>query len=115
MWVFTETGFVSVVSQFNKDETLCIRARDYESIDPIAKQINRVISHTPESDYPYRLENVEKSDFILFLMQSVDLLSYKNFKNQVHATRGSDFAQALTKVWSTMQDVEDYEARRYIR
>ncbi len=115
MWVFTETGFLSAVSQFNDKEKLCVRARDAESLDPLAKQIGQIIEHSPDRDYPYRLQNVNKSDFLLFLMQSVDLLDYENFKNHVYTMRGKDYAHALGKVWSAMHDVEDFEARRYIR
>lgn len=115
MWIFTETGFLSAVQEKNNPETLVVRARDYPSLDPLAKQLGQVIRHTPESDYPYRLDHVSKSDFILFLMQTVDALSYTNYKSQAQATLQPEFAPALSKVWSIMQDVEDYEARRYIR
>lgn len=115
MWVFTETGFVSAVQEYKNKDQLVVRARDGESLMPLAKITGKIISHSPDRDYPYRLEEVSKSDFILFLMQSVDVVEYRNFKNQVHATRGKEYASALGKVWSAMHDVEDYEARRYIR
>jgi hypothetical protein len=38
-------------------------------------------------------------------------IEYKNFKSEVAATRGYDFAQPLMKVWSAMHDVEDENAR----
>ena len=115
MWVFTETGFVSAVQHYKNPDALCVRARDGESLSPLAKITGKVIEHSPERDYPYRLEGVSKSDFILLLMQSIDVLEYTNFKNQVHATRGTEYASALGKVWSAMHDVEDFEARRYIQ
>jgi hypothetical protein len=38
-------------------------------------------------------------------------ISYKNFKSEVAATRGYDFAHPLMKVWSAMHEVEDQSAR----
>ena len=114
MWIFSETGFISAVQEFKDPDSLVVRARDYASLEQLAKSLGRVIEHTPENDYPYRLHDVSKSDFILFLMQTVDVLSYTNFKSQAKATLQPEFTGALSKVWSVMHDVEDYEARRYI-
>jgi len=38
-------------------------------------------------------------------------ITYKNFKSEVAATRGYDFAHPLMKVWSAMHEVEDAGAR----
>jgi hypothetical protein len=38
-------------------------------------------------------------------------ITYKNFKSEVSATRGYDFAHPLMKVWSAMHEVEDAGAR----
>jgi hypothetical protein len=38
-------------------------------------------------------------------------ITYKNFKSEVSATRGHDFAHPLMKVWSAMHEVEDSDAR----
>ena len=52
MWIFTNAGFVSVVSNGND---LMIRARDRESLEPIAESDKLEIIATPENDYPYRI------------------------------------------------------------
>ena len=52
MWLFTNTGFVSAVSN-GKD--LTIRARDKESLAPIAQSAQVEIIATPTNDYPYRV------------------------------------------------------------
>jgi hypothetical protein len=39
-------------------------------------------------------------------------ITYKNFKSEVAATRGYEFAHPLMKVWSAMHEVEDLSSRR---
>ncbi len=85
MWLFTNTGFVSAVST---GAELMVRSRDRESLEPLAEAAKSEIISTPSNDYPY-----------------------KNFKSEVAATRGYDFAHPLMKVWSAMHEVEDQSAR----
>lgn len=110
MWIFTETGFVSAVRKHG-DADLSVRARDRDSLEPLQRQAGGQIVHTPLADYPYRLM-VNPSVFAAWLTDSVADLDYSNFKSQVAATRGYDYAHALSGVWSTMHDVEDAEARQ---
>ena len=114
MWVFTDSGFISAVRPSGDHDNVLVRARDAESLDALAKMAGQVIEHSPERDYPYRI-TASNEVFAKFLTENVDFMDYTNFKNQVLATRGSYYAKALSSVWSTMHDVEDDEARRYIR
>jgi hypothetical protein len=52
MWLFTNTGFVSAVSN---GKSLMVRARDGESREPIAESAKTEILATPQNDYPYRV------------------------------------------------------------
>ena len=114
MWIFTDSGFISAVRPSGDHDNVMVRARDAESLDDLAKMVGQVIEHSPERDYPYRI-TASNEVFAKFLTDNIDFMHYTNFKNQVLATRGKDYAKALGSVWSTMHDVEDYEARRYIR
>ena len=114
MWVFTESGFISAVRPSGDHNKVLVRARDAESLEVLAKMADQVIEHSPDRDYPYRIKVINEV-FAIFLTNSVDFMDYTNFKSQVNSTRGSEFAAALGTVWSTMHDVEDYEARRFIR
>ena len=114
MWVFTDSGFISAVRPSGDHDNVLVRARDAESLDALAKMAGQVIEHSPERDYPYRI-TASNEVFAKFLTENVDFMDYTNFKNQVLATRGTYYAKALSSVWSTMHDVEDDEARRYIR
>ncbi len=111
MWLFTNTGFVSAVSN-GKD--LMVRARDRESLQPIAEAANTEIITTPQNDYPYRVV-VSHEFFANWVAHMARGIAYKNFKSEVAATRGYEFAHPLMKVWSAMHEVEDKEAREPIK
>ena len=107
MWLFTYTGFVSAVSNGND---LMVRARDRESLEPIAESAKTEIISTPQNDYPYRVI-VTHEFFAKWVAHMASNITYKNFKSEVAATRGYDFAHTLIKVWSAMHEVEDHHAR----
>ena len=107
MWLFTNTGFVSAVSN-GKD--LMVRARDRESLQPIADSADTEIIATPQNDYPYRVV-VSHEFFANWVAHIARGIVYKNFKSEVAATRGYEFAHPLMKVWSAMHEVEDGGAR----
>lgn len=107
MWLFTNTGFVSAVSN-GKD--LMVRARDKESLVPIAESAKTEIISTPRNDYPYRVI-VTHDFFAKWVAHMASNITYKNFKSEVAATRGHEFAHPLMKVWSAMHEVEDQYAR----
>ena len=107
MWLFTNTGFVSAVSN-GKD--LMVRARDKESLMPIAESAKTEIISTPQNDYPYRVI-VTHDFFAKWVSHMASDITYKNFKSEVADTRGYGFAKPLNKVWSVMHEVEDAQAR----
>ena len=107
MWLFTNTGFVSAVSN-GKD--LMVRARDKESLLAIAESARTEIISTPQNDYPYRVI-VTHEFFAKWVAHMASNITYKNFKSEVATTRGYEFAHPLMKVWSAMHEVEDLEAR----
>ena len=114
MWVFTETGFVSAVQNRDNPDYLVVRARDRQSLQTLADICDVEIKTSQGSDYPYRVF-ISKADFTSWMNDNIDFLGYDNFKNRVAITRGKEYAHALGSVWSTMHDVEDYEARRFIQ
>ena len=110
MWIFTETGFVSAVRTEPGSDVIRVRSRDAASLQPILELCDAEISRTPHRDYPYRVE-LSTADFAKFLTWAVLTMDYTNYKSQVHATRGYDFAHVLSEVWSIMHGVEDEDAR----
>jgi len=110
MWVFTDTGFLSAVCTERGSNKIKVRSRDLESLRPLIDKTGSDVIKTPNADYPYRVI-ISKDEFGVFLAMSLELMEYTNFKSEVQATRGYDFAHALSSVWSTMHDVEDASAR----
>ena len=110
MWVFTESGFVSVIRHHSEDGKLVIRARDHQSLEGLANAIGLDIEPTPGSDYPYRTVTDDNA-FATWLSKQVMRIDYTNYKDRMEVARGHDFAGALLGVWSTMRQVEDPEAR----
>jgi hypothetical protein len=108
MWLFTTSGFISIIE---KDANhLAVRARDSLSLSPLAQSYDVVIRRTPTADYPYRVF-ITKDQFKNWLSNQPGQIQYKNFKSEVTITRGKKFSNALLKVWSAMHLVEDQEAR----
>lgn len=112
MWIFTSSGFISAVRNPN-DRTIVVRSRDKASLTPISKATKADIRKTPLADYPYRLE-IGHDQFAEWVKNQVLNINYKNFKSEVALTNGRGFATALTKVWSTMHEIEDAKARERI-
>ena len=110
MWIFTDSGFVSAVCTERGSSKIKVRSRDLESLRPLIDQTGSDVIKTPNADYPYRVI-ISKDEFGVFLAMSLELMEYTNFKSEVQATRGYDFAHALSSVWSTMHEVEDSSAR----
>ena len=108
MWLFTSSGFISIVE---KDaDRLAVRARDSLSLSSLAQSYGVEIRTTPTADYPYRIF-ITKDQFKNWLSNQPGQIEYKNFKSQVSITRGKNFANALLKVWSAMHAIEDLQAR----
>jgi len=107
MWLFTDTGFVSAVSD---GSDLMVRSRDRESLEPLAAVAKVEIKKTPNNDYPYRV-HVKHEVFAEWVALMARNIRYGNFKSEVSATRGDEFAHALMLVWSTMHQIEDMQSR----
>ena len=108
MWLFTSSGFISVVE---KDaDYLAVRARDVLSLTSLVQSYGVEIRSTPTADYPYRIF-ITKDQFKNWLSNQPGQIDYKNFKSEVSITRGKNFANALLKVWSAMHAIEDLQAR----
>ena len=110
MWLFSETGFISMVRHRDDTDMFVVRARDRKSLVPLAARAGAEILVTADADYPYR---VFASEAVVAeqLMQSLRNLNYPNFKSQVAKTRGADYAYRLHDVWQVMLESEDPEAK----
>ena len=101
MWVFTETGFVSVVRKNDRPDLYTVRSRDRKSLEPLAAMAKVEIVASPLGDYPYRAF-VEPAVFAEWLADQASQIEYSNFKSRVSQTRGLDYTDALHDVWVAM-------------
>ena len=110
MWLFTETGFVSAVINTKNPGIVAVRARDKQSLAPVAASFGLDILRSPEGDYPYRVF-VQREQFAQWAFDAVMNLGYRNFKARVFETRGYEYAHELGRVWSVMLETEDVDSR----
>jgi hypothetical protein len=112
MWIFTQTGFVSVVRNESDDGLMHVRARDAESLKELATLSGEAVAKTPNGDYPYRID-IPEMVLVSWLTASVGAIDYlTNFKGRVGQVRGWNFAEPLHTVWDAMRMAEDGEARQ---
>lgn len=96
MWLFTRTGFVSIVEHRDDPDTLVVRSRfagHIRRIFPDAK-----VFKTPEADYLYRAY-VPRRTVAEALYKAVEAIDYPNFKNAVGERAYHD---ACSDVWATL-------------
>lgn len=111
MWIFTDTGFISIVRNPGLfPDKLHVRSRDRHSLVSLSEATGQEIRRSPHGDYTYRVY-VTVEQFNEWMFARTAELEYKNFKNQVAKTRGSNFAYLLHDVWSVMLGAQDAAAR----
>jgi hypothetical protein len=106
MWLFSETGFVSVVQDPQDKNKMVVRARDEESLKPLVDSYDVKIVKLKNRDYPARVF-LTREQFVDWLVGVGETLDYTNYKNAATASRGYEFARPLHSVWSTMLELED--------
>jgi hypothetical protein len=106
MWLFSETGFVSVVQDPKDKNKMVVRARDEESLKPLVDNYDVKIVKLKNRDYPARVF-LTREQFVDWLVEVGETLQYTNYKNAATASRGYEFARPLHSVWSTMLELED--------
>jgi hypothetical protein len=103
MWLFTQTGFFSVVQDYNDKAKLHIRSRFREDLERLrARYIPKLaIKHTPRADYAYRAE-ISRRDYVLLAGALAAAVDYPNFKDRVTDEQGHDRHMLYMDVWTTM-------------
>jgi len=105
MFLFTETGLLSVVEHFENPDVFVVRARDEESLRGLCEAAETAIMATPASDFPFRI-HVGRDVFAEWLLEQVSELSYTNYESHIAQTRGHQFTEALHEVWAAMHAIE---------
>jgi hypothetical protein len=103
MWIFSETGFVSVVAHRDDDDTFLVRSRDRKSLETLSKVSKAGIIETVDSDYPFRVY-ISRDSFAKWSADQIKKLDYPNYKGRMYTAR-PEFGNALHDVWEDMHQV----------
>jgi hypothetical protein len=116
MWLFTEIGFFSIVSnRTDGGKTIMVRARRHEDIHAMAARFREVgedtprVHETPGNDYPYRII-VDPVSFAGVMGSLVGDIRYPNFKDHVHKKGSVNYVELLHDVWQRVFDRLDPRA-----
>lgn len=110
MWLFSETGFVSVVKDIEEKGGLVARARDERSLEGLSGAAGAPIVNTPGRDYPLRVF-LERETFSDWVANQIEALDYTNYKSRMWQKRGVQFAEPLHEVWAAMHGISSPESR----
>lgn len=98
MWVFLNTGPVSVVAHKDKEGVLLVRARKREHLEAALGDVDAEIFELPSADYRFRAEAPAR-DWSARLAQLTESIEYPNFKNSI---RDPEVATVAHQVWSVI-------------
>jgi len=101
MWIFTSTGFVSVVVHRDDDTRLVVRGRDRASLASLRARTDAPLDPWQGHDYAHRVV-VTRAEFEAWLATEVEAITYTNFKTSAQLRRGGRYAQVLHDVWEVM-------------
>jgi hypothetical protein len=115
MWVFTQHGFVSVVSSLQDPKVVMVRARDRKSLEQFIEALEGTDPFTGETleivassytDYPFRVI-CSRSAVSQYLADEALSIDYSNFKSRVTITRGHQWHDVLMSIWSRALGLSD--------
>lgn len=120
MWVFTRTGFYTVVENQKDKSTVLLRARvrtdmrdfldSYVYTGKEATKSQYKISFHLNYDYPYRVI-LPKSVFAKAMEQASMDIDYEKFKEAVRKEQGPARSNFYTMIWSKLIDLEKDKSR----
>ena len=109
MWIFSRTGFVSIVAHKSQPGKLVVRARVREDLEQFAKLLDDItgeghaVTETPGRDYRFRT-TATKDAVAQALARQVADLDYTNFKDAVHGDPQRD--STYLDVWGAMHRLQ---------
>lgn len=125
MWLFTKTGFVSIVEKAGDHEaqTVTVRSRDLESLEVMREDIYKLyeyelgeaeITKNAGTDYTYRMV-ITKEELRRYMVAIVDGIDYDNFKSEIVPNRknsggeesGKKWHDTLMKIWNATFGISD--------
>ena len=122
MWIFSVTGFYSVVTDSMRKGRVLIRARTKTDLDNLSRLHRQVCPSMEPSildeagDYRWSL-SITKDDWVTLVGVLAAAVNYSNFKDAVHKRKDQrSKAAAYLEIWRVMRQVafdgEERGARR---
>jgi len=107
MWLFTTSGFLSIVCDRDHPGDLLVRARTREDIEAFCAAAPDAPAPTesPDRDYRWRTR-VPAAAFATYLAAQGVAIDYPNFKDAVAERQGRDRAHRYAQVGRTMLDLQ---------
>lgn len=103
MWIFSPTGFLSVVADPANPNRLLVRSRFKEDIEHVIDTAEGAtpLQVTPHRDYGYRT-TVPRGELADLVADQVDGIDYGNFKAHVDRVVGRARETLYAEVWAVM-------------
>jgi hypothetical protein len=107
VWLFTKTGYFSVVQDRDDASVLHIRARFREDLERLKKDYapGLAIHHTPRADYAYR-GTLTRQQYVMVVAALAANVDYPNFKDKVTEEQGRERHNLYMDVWTTMSNAQ---------
>lgn len=107
MWLFTTSGFFSVVAHRGDRHTVLVRARAEEDLENLRSQHLPGIDivENDGSDYRWRAY-VPRADWERVAARLAAEVDYPNFKDAVAERQGHERAERYMRIWSVMRGLQ---------
>jgi hypothetical protein len=106
MWIFTTSGFLSIVAHHDDPAQRLVRARTREDLAAFCEATGAPApTETPARDYRWRTV-VPQEVLADHLAREATAIDYGNFKAAVGARQGHDRARRYHDVWDVMHDLQ---------
>lgn len=107
MWIFTISGFYSIVADRQRPGHALVRARVREDIDAFCARTDAPPAiETPDRDYRFRT-SVPYATLAADLAAQAEAIDYPNFKSEVAAKQGHDRARRYGRIWSVLHELQE--------
>lgn len=105
MWLFTQSGFFSIVKVIGDNDKFFVRARHKNDLENLIQLMNlkHPIHESNTADYPFRILicHQELLDLTATLVNEIE---YPNFKSKIAETKDQyDKLPSYHEVWSIMR------------
>jgi len=107
MWLFTPSGFFSIVTDQQRPGHALVRTRVREDLEAFCARTGAPPPlETPERDYRFRT-SVPFPVLAAELARQAAAIDYPNFKDAVAARQGYERARRYGRVWSVMHELQE--------